>query len=212
MTNINDFPPLISFHEWFARIMSQKIKQEAKLVGVCAWQIWSARNELIFNKIYVPPDLCFKRAADMLMEYRKANETDHMAPSKRDKARWLPPNPGFLKINVDAGVSLKDDRFGLGLVARNHEGEVILTAAKSVWSFSTVERAKLQAFEWAAELVKEHNWSHVVLEGDAQVAVNALNGKIQRGFILKWWSLTFKLLSRTFPRLPLVFAFVRPIM
>lgn len=181
MTNFNSFPPLISFREWFAGIISQRSTQEVELVGVYTWQIWSARNDLMFNKVYVTPELCFKRPADMLMEYRKANSSQSLESSNRDKARWIPPAAGFLKINVDAAVSSKDDKIGFGLVARNSAGEVIMTAAKSAWPFCTVERAELQAFEWATELAIAHNWDRVILEGDAQLVVNALNGKVQRG-------------------------------
>jgi hypothetical protein len=46
---------------------------EAEFFGVCAWQIWTSRNEFCFEKIYVAPDLCYRRSLDLLLEFRKAN-------------------------------------------------------------------------------------------------------------------------------------------
>lgn len=43
-----------------------------------------------------------------------------------------------------------------------------------------MEIAEFNAFEWAAELVKDRNWGRVIVEGDAQNVVNALNGKLMR--------------------------------
>lgn len=88
---------------------------------------------------------------------------------------------GSIKINVDAAVNSKEDRFGVGVVARNEAGEVLLTASKTVWPFYIVERAELEAFQWAVQLVKDMQWSEVILEGDAQNVVNSLQCKLSRG-------------------------------
>lgn len=45
-----------------------------------------------------------------------------------------------------------------------------------------MERSELEAFNWAVNLIKEQQWRDVVVEGDAQNIVHALQGKIRRGF------------------------------
>lgn len=85
-------------------------------------------------------------------------------------------------MNVDAAINDKEDRFGIGVVARNDVGEVLFAASKTLWPVSTVERAEIEAFLWAVELAKMHQWLHVTLEGDAQVVVHALQQKLTRSF------------------------------
>ncbi|KAK3211190.1 hypothetical protein Dsin_015896 [Dipteronia sinensis] len=43
--------------------------------------------------------------------------------------RWNPPREGIYKINCDASVDAKNELVGLGLVIRNHLGEVMATGA-----------------------------------------------------------------------------------
>lgn len=45
-----------------------------------------------------------------------------------------------------------------------------------------MERSELKTFKWAMDLIKEQQWREVVIEGDAQNIVHALQGKIKRGF------------------------------
>lgn len=52
---------------------------------------------------------------------------------------------------------------------------------KHIGLFISVERAELEAFKMALDLVHEHRWSPVIIEGDAQLIVEALCGKIVRG-------------------------------
>lgn len=59
-------------------------------------------------------------------------------------------------------------------------GTVLLSAARTVWPVVAVERAEIQGFSWAADIVNEKNWSNVMVEGDAQVVVRALQGSISR--------------------------------
>lgn len=43
-----------------------------------------------------------------------------------------------------------------------------------------MERAEIEAFHWAAGVVKDRNWSKIIIEGDAQVVVKALQRSITR--------------------------------
>jgi ribonuclease HI len=81
---------------------------------------------------------------------------------------------------VDAAVNQKEDRGWLGMVVRNADGAVLMAAARTSWPLVDVERAEIEAFKWATELVKENNWNHVLLEGDASNVVNALQKKLTR--------------------------------
>lgn len=44
-----------------------------------------------------------------------------------------------------------------------------------------VERAELEAFQWAVKLVLDQQWSNVIFEGDANNVIEALHQKLSRG-------------------------------
>lgn len=144
--------------------------------------IWGARNDLVFEKVFIAPELCFKRATDILTEYRKAVASDQCTTARRPKASWSPPAHGFIKLNVDAATKPQEDRIGLGVVARDKEGTVFLSASKTDWPFISVERAELEAFQWAVDLAIDSGWQNVIVEGDAQTIVRALQGSISRSY------------------------------
>lgn len=100
MMSSSDIPQQGSFCEWLGKIIEQKNQKEVELFSVCAWQIWCARNDLYFENLYVSPELCFKRAKDMLSEYRKANIPEPKEHYRRQKARWVPLDHDTIKINV----------------------------------------------------------------------------------------------------------------
>lgn len=83
--------------------------------------------------------------------------------------------------NVDAAVNAKDDRIGVGVVARDDKRVILLTASKTLWPFILVERVEIDAFQWALEIVKEKQWSRVIMEGDDLNVIQAHQGKLSRG-------------------------------
>lgn len=60
---------------------------------ILCWQIWKARNELVYNHLVIPPPLCVGHAWDWLSEYQQAMTLD-FSPSHNNRvdSRWsLPP-------------------------------------------------------------------------------------------------------------------------
>lgn len=121
------------------------------------------------------------RAVDLLSEFKKAHEVGSLSVLRRFNSKWLPPNKDTVKINVDAAVNIKENKFGIGIMARNVADEVMMAAAKTCWPFVSVELAELAAVQWAVELVQDRFLLRVLIEGDAQVVVKALQRKIKRG-------------------------------
>lgn len=156
------------------------------MFAVILWQIWGSRNSFIFEKIHYSLDFCFSKANDRLLEYRKAIVKPEKVKDGRATAAWMPPEAGFIKVNVDAAVNEQDERIGIGIVARDESGKVLYAASQTLWPFSTVERAELEAFDWAVKASLQHQWHNIVVEGDAQTVVHALQGKISRAFQIKF--------------------------
>lgn len=51
----NHIPQYPSFREWLGSMLEENNHQSVELFAVCVWQIWCARNEYCFEKIYIAP-------------------------------------------------------------------------------------------------------------------------------------------------------------
>lgn len=50
----------------------------------------------------------------------------------RNAVKWEKPKEGFVKINWDVAVNVQLDKIGVGVVIRDHEGEVLACLSASV--------------------------------------------------------------------------------
>lgn len=166
-------PEATSFREWLAWIIESTLNNCHEEFSMIVWMIWKARNEYIFEDTHMSPDFCCIKAKDLLVEYQKACAHASRS-SQREQSRWNPPPFGELKLNFDAAVNTELGKVGLGIIARDSGGNVVLTKSKTLvhdWAPGLCEaRAALEAITTA----KEEGWSKVIVEGDAQVIIRAL--------------------------------------
>ncbi|KMS97072.1 hypothetical protein BVRB_7g179330 [Beta vulgaris subsp. vulgaris] len=170
---------VVNFKEWLAWIFEFFPKEQQEVFVMKIWQLWKCRNELIFQNTLCSAGLAWERAIDILRHHRKFNGSKREGV-KRAKDRWLLPSPGFIKINVDAAVNGEYCRVGLGMVARDENGQVLRAWSRTMSHDWPAEKAEAAAVLWATEEAIAQGWSNVVLESDAQVIINAINSRLQR--------------------------------
>ncbi|XP_042974825.1 uncharacterized protein LOC122306461 [Carya illinoinensis] len=92
-----------------------------------ARDIWQRRNKLVFEGSFLHPRLLAQRAAHQLEDFKLAQVVP--MPDSRlhtnQASIWSPPPEGTVKVNWDVAVSEARDRVGIGLIARDHRGNVI---------------------------------------------------------------------------------------
>ncbi|WOH16655.1 hypothetical protein DCAR_0936213 [Daucus carota subsp. sativus] len=129
----------------------------------------------------VTPSMAMQWSAKQISQWQKVQKYklttgDASRRSKQDVTNyWKAPEPGKLKINVDASVHAGTSSFALGMVLRDqnggfckakcsrHEGEVTVFEAEA---FGVVE-----ALKWIMEL----GIMNVELESDSLLTVQAVN-------------------------------------
>lgn len=113
---------------WFTDILSNS--NIADLFSCLLWEIWFARNELCFEKIYSSPEIYIKRGKDGMMECQRWNS---LATTKapREKGRWRKAVQGSIKINFDTTINNQRKCYGLDIIARDDQGLVLLSASKT---------------------------------------------------------------------------------
>jgi ribonuclease HI len=94
-------------------------------------------------------------------------------PPKREKksvtnsvARWAPPPPGWVCINVDAALFPNDRRMGCGAVLRDHRGGFILSISEGLDCFPSPEVAEVLAARHALMVALDHGVKQAVLVSD----------------------------------------------
>ncbi|XP_042491790.1 uncharacterized protein LOC122071499 [Macadamia integrifolia] len=90
---------------------------------------------------------------------------------------WSPPVNFFFKINFDGSSSGSQGLVGIGGVCCNNSGKFIFRFACYVGAtFAYVVEAL--ATPLALKMAKDHNSTHVILEGDSQLVVDLIVGRL----------------------------------
>lgn len=95
-------------------------------------------------------------------------------PPQRSPKVWHPPSPGFIKLNFDAHLG-EEGWVGLGVVARNAEGEVVLAGSRRMRGRWPAEIAECKAALFAVQLARKYGMDRIVIEGDSHVVINRLS-------------------------------------
>ena len=88
-------------------------------------------------------------------------------------ASWKPPPSDWIKLNVDATLSISTT--SISVVARDHRGEVLKAWTNNILA-SDPTIAEASAIPWALELAIQENYLKVIVESDAKICVDNLNG------------------------------------
>jgi ribonuclease HI len=84
----------------------------------------------------------------------------------KEKGRWEAPQINWVKINVDGAFDESTGEGGLGVVIRNHQGDVLLTAWKDLQGLRDAEEAEALACREGLKLAADWCAQRAVLETD----------------------------------------------
>lgn len=172
----------LSIRDWISDVILYASSSEADFFATLLWQMWYSRNEYCFEHIQTSPEACFQRSKETLHDYHRWNGFSHQDKSHREVSKWCKPRRGDIKINFDAALNCSQKCTGLGVVARDGEGNILLSAARTVAAKSEAELAEIEAAGWAVRLAVEYDWDNIPIEGDARLVIEALNQNRARGF------------------------------
>ncbi|KAG6691944.1 hypothetical protein I3842_10G087500 [Carya illinoinensis] len=118
----------VNFKDLYEHISEQCDQKLIEMFSVIARNIWLRRKKLLFEGSFLHPNLVLKQASQSLQEFKTvqigkvhATQVASIHPSV-----WIPPPTNCVKINWDAAVNVPQDRVGIGLVARDHEGSILI--------------------------------------------------------------------------------------
>ena len=82
-----------------------------------------------------------------------------------------------MKLNVD--VACSSDSLRLAVVARDNKGSILKSWTKAFRSCDAIV-TKAEAIVWVIQIAKSKNFNLIIIEGDAKVCFDALNGDLEK--------------------------------
>lgn len=97
-------------------------KDDFELLVILFWIIWHARNKFVFEGTKIDPGISMAKTKAVREAYKTTQfpgmlNGKNLQKKKQDE--WVPPPPGWLKINVDAATDAKRQCSGLGAMIRD---------------------------------------------------------------------------------------------
>lgn len=94
--------------------------------------------------------------------------------------RWSPPNPGFIKINVDASWKVNWGLGFAGVVARDKGGN-FLGACRYGVKAGSVDMVEALAIKHDCEMGHMMGWNSVIIKSDSSEAISCLQDSPSKG-------------------------------
>uniref|UniRef100_A0A803PR88 Reverse transcriptase domain-containing protein n=1 Tax=Cannabis sativa TaxID=3483 RepID=A0A803PR88_CANSA len=144
------------FKHWFINVTNGGKEYKAAEVLMIAWQIWNARNDILWK-------------LDPVLDYN-----DQVL----DKEHWTKPLANTIKVNVDGAIFEANNCFGFGIIARDSTGRIMEGISKSCCGRVSPEYAEIFGIKEALSWIKTKGWQEVTLETDCLVAVQAIKSTV----------------------------------
>ncbi|XP_026451067.1 uncharacterized protein LOC113351266 [Papaver somniferum] len=150
-----------------------------KTLMVTVWTIWKDRCAKVFDNRNPNRSLSVARINGLTI--LNCSSSNGIA-NPLQVQRWIPPNDGYLKINLDASFHKLHSHGGIGLIIRNFagvcfgfQGEYINGGMKQRIE---VEELECRAMLAAVTLARAKNLNKLVFESDSEVVVKSINEHI----------------------------------
>ncbi|KAL8529086.1 hypothetical protein ACS0TY_006523 [Phlomoides rotata] len=156
------------------------------------WLIWFLRNESIFSNKRPTFAGALARLLAMIRESADLlpGDSDNSArdngilarlkisgrpcsPSRSVQFRWIPPDPGWLKVNIDGSISPSPGQIYVGGIFRNSR-RFFAAAFVEPAGWGLPLDAEIAAGLIAIQHAHRLGWRHIWIESDSKLAVAAL--------------------------------------
>ncbi|KAL0429893.1 UNVERIFIED_CONTAM: putative mitochondrial protein [Sesamum radiatum] len=98
----------------------------------------------------------------------------HLILTTSVSSSWRPPEQGFVKINYDVALFFDTGDFGIGIIARDHNGNCLAWLSQRLHRIISPEIGEAWVARAAVELGCRSNWDKIVIEGDCANLVKQL--------------------------------------
>ncbi|XP_062093901.1 uncharacterized protein LOC133799929 [Humulus lupulus] len=172
-----------SFAEWIEQtwlLLDQTRRQS--LVMLC-WGLWKARNDLVWRNKRLAPNSVVVVSNSVFNQWSQAqHKSDIPTAAYLTDAdgveKWQCPNPGSVKVNMDAALFPDLGTYSFACLARDELGHPIEALSRCFNGHVAPELAEAMGFREALSWIKKYNWPRVILESDCLLVIQALRSNV----------------------------------
>ncbi|WVZ69136.1 hypothetical protein U9M48_017972 [Paspalum notatum var. saurae] len=174
-----------------ARALRDALREDWKLL-LLLWRTWQVRNDIthdtkfssvassvIFIRKYWS-ELCMIRHSSNLFDDKgkqpvfDSQKRNQLNDKTKKKGRWILPESGWIKINVDGAFDDNSKEAGIGVIIRDESGQVLLSSCRYVYAGSDAEEIEALACKEGLSLEAEWINKRAILETDCKSVKEAL--------------------------------------
>ncbi|GMN53247.1 hypothetical protein TIFTF001_022384 [Ficus carica] len=156
------------------RVMPSVVPMEDfALICWLAWKLWGERNKVVHGGEAGDPQAIFELSIASYGEWQVLNRAPTLSQAVGSDV-WEPPQPGYLKLNIDASVFPRSDHIGIGVAIRDEKGSILGAVAKSVEGSFSPFVAECLALREGLRFAKEIECANLEVETDAINVVSAV--------------------------------------
>ncbi|XP_019157364.1 PREDICTED: uncharacterized protein LOC109153926 [Ipomoea nil] len=153
-----------SFSNWVNHNIPGMDIGNLSLVVIICWEIWKQRNAKLWNNSSTLHEhQLIRMAKSFLGEWKEATHLIH--PSSHSDSipshKWTRPQPGMMKMNVDATLNSSGAAMGLGCVIRDEDGTFIVARGVQWKDTFTPRETEAVAIREALSWLKAHNFDNL---------------------------------------------------
>jgi hypothetical protein len=189
------------FFDIFAFLCDRLEDKDLELFASIAYKIWARRNRVVFGGAVLPPSILIREATELVEEFRKSQEaTVALGPGEQiSHDRWLKPAVNSIKFNWDAALDGRKKIMGMGIVARDCQGEVKAAMCDVIPYIRDPSVAEAIAAHRAVQFAHNLRVQLIELEGDARDIILALGSFAEADSIVGNMILEARQMLETFP-------------
>ena len=181
--------------EWIFSLLGPLDETARLVVLMTMWRVWHVRNEITHDKApptaeasrrflhgYINSLLCIQQHPDGNLEKGKMvvlpsppRAPESTAPKVR--AHWVPPQPGWVKLNTDGSYIAATGAAGGGMILRDDRGEIIYSACRELRTCDNALEAELAACREGLELALHRSNLPILVELDSAEAVSMITAR-----------------------------------
>ncbi|KAJ9174183.1 hypothetical protein P3X46_017238 [Hevea brasiliensis] len=176
-SNVGWWGAVDNFPAWLSMIQTWCDRQQVQKAIMIAWEIWNARNGIVWKQKHVVPYTVLQKAQHFLQEWQLARVSMVSYDPNTVPAviKWQPPDAG-LKCNIDACFDAVTGLMGVGLVIRDSNGQFVEGMCKSLGYVQNSLNAETMRVREALSWVKGRLFNTpLVMEMDCLMVKQALD-------------------------------------
>ncbi|MBA0626635.1 hypothetical protein Godav_004268 [Gossypium davidsonii] len=157
--------PYMDFVQWLTWVFEKNSPNQRRIFCCALWAIWGERNKRVHEKT----NRSGKEIAFFIKRYiSELNEIEAKVPQVKIGGReWKHPPGQFVKVNFDAAYDGNLQQSAAGIVARDSEGNTLLSCIEIHHQVASAFAAEAIACRTATQIGRDMQWPNIIIEGDA---------------------------------------------